>query len=147
VGAPVGPTTTPKAAAATPADSGAAVTVGAAVYPYKVLPNDSWTVVSSLTGVPMDALQAANPQAMRPNEWLLTNEVLQIPVLPQPDWPRSSIILYTVQPGESWNSSGARFQISPTLLWAVNWHLRRPWGVLITGDEMIVPPGPRWHVQ
>ena len=124
------------------AETGAAATTGADIYPYKVLPNESWTVVSGRTGVPIAALQAANPQAIRDNEWLLTNEVLQIPVLPQPDWLRSSVLVDIVQPGESWNSIGARFQISPTLLWAVNGHLRRPWGVLMAGDEMIVPPGP-----
>jgi LysM repeat protein len=118
------------------------VTLGADIYPYKVLPDESWTVVSGRTGVPIAALQAANPQAIRDNEWLLTNEVLQIPVLPQPDWLRSSVVIHAVQPGESWYSIAADFQISHTLLWAVNWHLRRPWGVLITGDEMIVPPAP-----
>ena len=123
------------------------VTVGAATYPYKVLPDDSWSVVARRTGVPIGALQATNPQAIHPNEWLITNELLQIPVAPQPGWLRSSVVLYTVQPGESWNSIATDFQVSPTLLWAVNWHLRRPWGVLITGDEMIVPPGPRWPEQ
>ena len=135
------------ASAATAADTGAAVTVGADVYLYKVLPDESWTIVAGRTGVPIAALQAANPQAIRDNEWLLTNEVLQIPVRPQPGWPRSSIVIYTVQPGESWNSIAADFLVSPTLLWAVNPHLRRPWGVLITGDQMFVPPAPRWSAQ
>jgi hypothetical protein len=111
------------------------------------LPDESWSIVAGRTGVAITDLQAANPQAMRANAWLLTNEVLQIPVMPQPEWPRAGVILYTVQPGDSWNSIAADFQISPTLLWAVNWHLRRPWGVLITGDEMIIPPGPQWPPQ
>ena len=94
-----------------------------------------------------ERIVAANPQAIRANAWLLTNEVLAVPVMLQPEWPRADVIRYTVQQGDSWNSIAADFQISPTLLWAVNWHLRRPWGVLITGDEMIVPPGPRWPPQ
>ena len=118
--------------------------ISAGFYPYKVLPDESWTVVAGRTGVPIDALQAANPQAIRPSEWLLTNEVLRIPVLPQPDWPRASVVLYTVQPGDSWNSIGVEFQVSPTLLWAVNPELRRWWHVLIAGDEMIIPPAPTW---
>ena len=123
---------------------GAYALVTAGVYPYKVLPDESWTIVSGRTGVSIDALQAANPQAMRPSEWLLTNEVLEIPVLPQPDWPRSFVALYTVQPGDSWSSIGAGWQVSPTLLWAVNPELRRWWRVLLAGDEMIIPPAPAW---
>lgn len=123
---------------------GAYAIVTSGVYPYKVLPNESWTIVSGRTGVPIDALQAANPQAIRPSAWLLTNEVLDIPVLPQPDWPRSFVALYTVQPGDSWSSIGAAWQVSPTLLWAVNPELRRWWHVLIAGDEMIIPPAPAW---
>ncbi|MCB9118697.1 MAG: LysM peptidoglycan-binding domain-containing protein [Caldilineaceae bacterium] len=118
--------------------------LAAGFYPYTVLPDESWTIVSGRTGVPIDALQAANPQAIRPSQWLLTNEVLEIPVLPQPGWPRAAVVLYTVQPGDSWNSIGADLQVSPTLLWAVNPALRRWWQVLIAGDEMIIPPAPAW---
>jgi len=116
--------------------------IGAAYYPYKVLPNESWTVVAGRTGVAIADLQAANPQAIRGREWLLTNEVLQVPVLPQPEWPRAAVLLHTVQAGESWYRIAADYRISPTLLWAVNAHLWRPLGVLIAGDEMIVPPAP-----
>lgn len=140
-----GSSTAPSAGrGASQSDSDALPVLSAGFYPYKVLPDENWTIVAGRTGVPIDALQAANPQAIRPSEWLLTNEVLEIPVLPQPDWPRASIVLYTVQPGDSWSSIGADLQVSPTLLWAVNPQLRRWWQVLISGDEMIIPPAPAW---
>lgn len=123
---------------------GAYSIVGAGVYPYRVLPNDSWTMVSGRSGVPIDVLQAANPQAIRPSEWLLTNEVLDIPVLSQPEWPRSFVVLYTVQTGDSWSSIGTDWQVSPMLLWAVNPALWRWWQVLVAGDEMTIPPAPAW---
>jgi len=134
-------TTRPEVQAAA---GGAYSIVRSDVYPYTVLPNESWTVVSVRTGVPIDALQAANPQAIRPLEWLLTREVLDIPVLPQPDWPRPFVARYTVLPGDSWSRIGTDWQVSPTLLWAVNPHLWRWWQVLIAGDEMLIPPAPVW---
>lgn len=113
-------------------------------YPYTVLPGESWIVVSERTGVSLQMLQAANPQAIRPSGWLMVNEVLEIPVAPQADWPRTGVGVYTVRTGDSWSRIGAHFAVSPTLLWAVNPTLRRPWQVLVAGDPMTIPPAPRW---
>ncbi len=79
---------------------------------------------------------------MRPTGWLLVDEVLMIPILPRSDWPRTTVETYAVQPGESWSKIAAQFQISRTLLRAVNPELRRPGYVLFTGDIMVIPPAP-----
>ena len=115
---------------------------GPDAYLYTVLPGDSWGTVSQRTGVSMDMLKASNPQALRPTGWLLMGDVLTIPILPQPNWPRSAIEIYTVQPRESWNWIADKFMVSHTLLWAVNPELQRPNKVLYTGDQLIIPPAP-----
>ena len=114
----------------------------ASFYSYTVLPGDSWGTVAGRTGVAIDDLKAANPQALRSTGWLMLGEVLAIPILPQPDWPRTTIVVVTVAPGESWSGIAAKYTVSPTLLWAVNPSLRRPGKVLITGDQMVIPPAP-----
>lgn len=49
-------------------------------YSYRVRPGDSWSSISRQTGIPVRALQAANPQAVRPPQyWLYVGEVLWIP--------------------------------------------------------------------
>ena len=119
-----------------------AVGAEASFYHYTALPGDSWGTVAGRTGVTIDDLKTANPQALRPTGWLMLGEVLVIPIIPQSNWPRATIVVVTVAPGESWSGIAAEYTVSRTLLWAVNPSLRRPGDVLITGDQMVIPPAP-----
>src|SRR3954465_2275208 len=49
-------------------------------YDYTVQEGDSWPTVASHTGVSVEALQAANPEAAaRDTGWLMVGETLEIP--------------------------------------------------------------------
>lgn len=49
---------------------------------YIVQPGDSWSSLAARTGLSIRALQAANPYAARPNQWLVIGERLWIPRMP-----------------------------------------------------------------
>src|SRR3954447_6192105 len=50
-------------------------------YNYTVQDGDSWPSVASHTGISVEALQAANPDAAaRENGWLMVGETLVIPI-------------------------------------------------------------------
>ena len=48
-------------------------------YNYTVQQGDSWATVAQRTGVSVDALKEANPDAVRENDWLLVGETLLVP--------------------------------------------------------------------
>jgi LysM repeat protein len=93
-------------------------------------------MVAARTGVSVANLQAANPEAAaRENEWLLVGEILYIPA-ELADSPK----IHKVQAGESWNSIAAEYNVSISLLRAVNPQAIRPSYILFRGDELIIPP-------
>lgn len=114
--------------------TGAAV-MAQAGYEYTVLEGDNWDTVASRTGVSVDALQAANPEAAeRENGWLLVGEKLTIPVVavvPQRT--------HRVQPGESWNSIAEDYGVSVALLRAANPQSVRQGNILYRGEELVIP--------
>lgn len=111
-------------------------------YWYTVRPGDSWSRVSAATGVSIAALQAANPNLVRPPQnWLFVGDQMWIPCgAPPPPPPPSCGYWYTVQPGDSWSRISARTGVSISALQAANPGLVRPpsnW--LFVGDHMWIP--------
>jgi LysM repeat protein len=148
-GTPAAPATATSAAAATAAGVTAAAApiihplAAQGFYAYTVLPGDSWPVVAQRTGISIHNLQAANPQAIRPNGWLATGEKLAIPVPVDPQTGSApSTMIYTVQPGDSWSSISEQFGIRIILLQAVNADSVRQAGILRIGEEILIPPPP-----
>jgi LysM repeat protein len=104
-------------------------------YFYAVQPGDSWDTVAAGTGVAVADLQAANPDAVRDNEWLLVGEQLLIPTSLN-----SAPKTHTVGAGESWNSIAAKYGVSADLLRAANPNSVRTGNVLYRGETLIIPP-------
>ncbi|MBW7881593.1 MAG: LysM peptidoglycan-binding domain-containing protein [Caldilineaceae bacterium] len=135
---------------ATPTPSATSTATVSVAYTYTVQPGDSWTSVARNTGVSIVQLQAANPQAVRQSGWLIVGEQLVVPV-PQPRGTPAGAaatgtatatagpLVYTVQPGESWNSIAQKFGVSPNLLRAANPRSIRPGLVLFRGEQLIIP--------
>ena len=103
-------------------------------YTYAVQRGDNWYSVSVRTGVSIDDLQAANPQAVRASGWLITGEKLFIPT----DKPVATTT-YTVQPGESWSIIAKKFGISMGLLKAANPQAVRYDDVLRRNEVLNIP--------
>ena len=103
-------------------------------YTYAVQRGDNWYSVSVRTGVSIDDLQAANPQAVRGSGWLITGEKLFIPT----DKPVATTT-YTVQPGESWSIIAKKFGISIGLLKAANPQAVRYDDVLRRNEVLNIP--------
>ncbi|HXF62241.1 MAG TPA: LysM domain-containing protein, partial [Caldilineaceae bacterium] len=104
-------------------------------YYYTVQEGDTWEAVAQRTGVPVDQLQAANPDAVRENGWLLNGEQLFIPT--------SAAVqrqTHVVQQGESWASIAAKYGVPVSLLRAANPNAVRPGSVLHRGEVLIIPP-------
>lgn len=104
-------------------------------YNYTVQPGDSWESVSSRTGVAVDVLKEANPDAVRDTGWLLVGETLLIPSSLSAA-PRT----HTVQSGESWSSIADIYEISTAMLRAANPQAIRPGNILYRGENLIIPP-------
>lgn len=111
-----------------------AVFAQARTYIYTVQEGDSWESVSRITGVPVDALREANPDAVRDTEWLLAGEEL---VVPTSEGTRRT---HTVQAGESWGAIANRYGVSVALLQAVNPGSVRAGNVLYRGEVLVIPP-------
>lgn len=128
-------------AQAAPAEASSVQSCG---YWYTVRPGDSWSRVSAATGVSIAALQAANPNLVRPPQnWLFVGDQMWIPCgAPPPPQPPPCGYWYTVQPGDSWSRISARTGVSVGALQAANPGLVRPpsnW--LFVGDRMWIPCG------
>lgn len=104
-------------------------------YNYTVQPGDSWDTVAARTGISVAALQAANPDSVRDNGWLLVGEVIVIPAALS-----SSPTMHQVQAGESWNSIADAHGIPVALLRAANPQAIRAGNVLFRGEDLIIPP-------
>ena len=146
----VGPATA-LAQSATPTGSPTAAPSGAAgarSSTYTVQVGDSWISVAARTGVSVSALQAANPDSMRPNEWLLVGETLVVPAeAPAPDatgtvtsTQSGAPVTHVVGAGESWNSIAAEYGVTKRLLQAANPSAMRANEVLYRGDVLVIPP-------
>lgn len=108
-------------------------------YDYTVQEGESWDTVAAQTGVSVDELQAANPEAAeRENGWLLVGETLLIPTAAVATPTRN----HKVQSGESWNSIADDYGISVGLLRAANPQAVRSSNILYRGEELVIPtPG------
>lgn len=132
-------------AQAAPEPAPAAMSCG---YWYSVQPGDSWSRVSARTGVPVGALQAANPGLVRPpRNWLYVGDVMWIPCSPAPPGPPpgppppSCGYWYTVRPGDSWSVIAARTGTSISALQAANPSKVRPGNVIFAGESLWIPCG------
>lgn len=103
-------------------------------YTYVVQRGDNWYTVSVRTGASIDALQAANPQAVRRSGWLITGEKLFVPTQKP-----VNTTTYTVQRGESWSVIAKKFGISIGLLKAANPQAIRPDDVLHRNETLVIP--------
>ena len=107
-------------------------------YDYTVQQGESWDTVAASTGVSVDELKAANPEAAaRESGWLLVGETLAIPA------PAAApAVIHRVEAGESWNSIAAKYNVPVSLLRAANPQAVRSSNVLFRGDELVIPtPG------
>ena len=108
-----------------------------------MLPGDTWPAIAKRTGIDVRSLQASNPQAVRANGWLRVGEKLAIPIPIDPKTGVApAVLLYRVQPGDSWSSIAAQFGIRIILLQAVNAESVRQADVLRIGEEILIPPPP-----
>lgn len=103
-------------------------------YTYTVQPGDSWPLVAQRVGLTVQELQEANPDAGRPNGWLIVGERLFIPTAP--GWEER---FYIAQRGDGWKTVAERFGVSVQLLQAANPKLRRPGDELIVGERLLIP--------
>ncbi len=106
-------------------------------YWYTVRPGDSWWSISERTGVPIGVLQANNPQAIRPNLWLLAGEKLWIPAPTQQQ--RQEGYWYIVQPGDTWLDLAIRTGVSVSVLKRLNPHAIHPNDWMWAGDRIFIP--------
>lgn len=104
-------------------------------YYYTIQEGDSWTSVAAEVGVSVEALKAANPEAVNENDWLISGEQLFVPTATAVETLR-----HTVGGGESWNSIADKYNISVDLLMAANPNAIRPGEVLYRGERLIIPP-------
>ena len=105
-------------------------------YWYTVRPGDSWWSISVQTGIPVGALQAANPQAIRPNLWLWQGERLWIPT---GQVTRQRGYWYIVQPGDSWLDLAIRTGVSVSVLKRLNPQAIHPNDWMWAGDRIFIP--------
>ncbi len=106
-------------------------------YIYTVQEGDSWDTVARKTGVDVDTLQAANPDAMRSTGWLLSGEKLTVPAVGD-----AESQTHVVGAGESWSSIAEMYGVSVNLLFAANPDAVRPGLVLYRGETLVIPAAP-----
>ncbi len=111
-------------------------------YWYTVRPGDSWWSISVQTGIPVGALQAANPQAIRPNLWLWQGERLWIPT---GQVTRQRGYWYIVQPGDSWLDLAIRTGVSVSVLKRLNPQAVHPHDWMWAGDRIFIPTSGSIH--
>jgi LysM repeat protein len=104
-------------------------------YNYTVQNGDSWDSVAQRTGISVESLQAANPEAAeRENGWLLVGETLVVPASLS-----ESSTSHRVKSGESWNSIADQYGISVALLRAANPQAIRTGNILYRGEILTIP--------
>lgn len=103
-------------------------------YVYTVREGDSWESVARLTGLSVDQLKEANPDAVRDTEWLLAGEELVIPIS------GGARRTHTVEAGESWGSIADQYNVSVALLQAANPASVRTGSILYRGERLVIPP-------
>jgi peptidoglycan DL-endopeptidase LytF len=106
---------------------------------YTVRAGDSWSRISSVTGVSVSALQAANPSLVRPpSNWLYVGDRMWIPCGSPP--PPTCGYWYTVRSGDSWTRVSQATGIPVSTLQAANPSKVRPpnyW--LYAGEKIWIP--------
>ncbi|MCB9138130.1 MAG: LysM peptidoglycan-binding domain-containing protein [Caldilineaceae bacterium] len=110
---------------ATPAEEG---------YDYTVQSGDSWGLIAQRAGISVAELQAANPQAVRANDWIIVGETLYIPGAQE-----ALRDVHIVGAGESWNSIAAFYNLRASDLREANPALVRPGLYLYRGDRIVIP--------
>lgn len=105
-------------------------------FTYTVQQGDTWISLSERTGLSVAELQAANPQAVRANGWLIVGEDLTIPS--HTTTPNTT---YVVQAGDSWSVIAKRFGLSIRLLKGANPDSIRPDDILHRGETLLIPGG------
>jgi LysM repeat protein len=111
-------------------------------YWYTVRPGDSWSRLSSVTGVSISALKAANPAHIHPNNWLFVGHTLWIPcgAPPPPPPPPTCSYHYTVQSGDSWYAISRSTGVPVNTLYAANpGKVRPPSYVIYVGEVLCIP--------
>ena len=111
-------------------------------YWYTVRAGDSWSRLSSVTGISVSALQAANPAHIHPNNWLFVGHTLWIPcgAPPPPPPPPACAYHYTVQPGDSWYAISRSTGVPVNSLYAANpGKVRPPSYVIYVGEVLCIP--------
>ena len=103
-------------------------------YTYIVQPGDSWPLVAQRVGLTVDELQAANPDSVRANGWLIVGEILFIPW--SPDWEEK---YYIVQRGDGWISVSEKFGLPIEFLQGANPSAQRANNSLIVGERLLIP--------
>ncbi|MXY94636.1 MAG: LysM peptidoglycan-binding domain-containing protein [Caldilineaceae bacterium SB0670_bin_27] len=103
-------------------------------YTYIVQPGDSWPLVAQRVGLTVTQLQEANPDAVRPNGWLIVGESLFVPWTPDGEEE-----YYIVQRGEGWISVAGKFGVPVDLLQSANPKLVRPNETLLVGERLLIP--------
>lgn len=104
-------------------------------YHYTVQEGDTWESVAQRTGVSVEQLQEANPDAVRDTGWLINGEQLFIPTS-TPTQNKTHV----VKAGESWASIAAQYGIPVSLLRAANPGSIRSGSVLYEGERLTIPP-------
>lgn len=103
-------------------------------YSYTVQPGDSWPLVARRVGLTVYELQEANPEAIRPNGWLIVGERLFIPRVPD-----GEETFYIVQRGDGWAAVAAKFNVSVVRLQSDNPRALRDDNSLIVGERLLIP--------
>ena len=110
-------------------------------YWYTVQRGDSWSKVARRTGVPVRALQAANPDKVRPPRyWLYAGDMLWIPCDEPP--PPVCQYHYRVQWGDSWAKVSRKTGVPVHLLQQANPNKVRPPRYWLYAGEVLCIPDP-----
>jgi hypothetical protein len=101
---------------------------------------ESWSSISAYTGVPIRALQAANPGKVRPPRyWLYAGESLWIPCGGPPP-PPACMYFYKVRHGDGWYSVSRHTGVPVPMLQAANpGKVRPPKYWLYAGETLCIP--------
>ncbi len=116
---------------------------------YTVQRGDSWTVIAERNGLSVEELKAANPQAIRANDWLNIGEEITIPgngsdnadgeVGTDVGTDADEATVHIVSGGESWNSIANLYGVAVSDLMNANRQVLRESEVLLRGDELTIP--------
>ncbi len=120
--------------------SSAAQTGSCSGYYYTVVTGDTWSVISRKVSVTVAELKAANPQAVRTNNWVLLGEKLCVPGAGPTATPAPSKgYWYQVKSGDTWNSVSRATGVPVQALQQANSALMNQQGWLYVGQRLWVP--------